>query len=85
MSLTGGKKSRRASRRTSKRASKGASRKGSRRASKNPWMIFTKKHRASVIAKLKKSKKYAEGQKGAMKLQQDAMSEMGAMYRAQKK
>lgn len=84
MSLTGGKKSRRASRRATKKSSKSASRRSSRRASKNPWITFTKKHRASVVAKLRKSRKYPEGQKGAMKIQQDALKEMGILYRARK-
>jgi len=85
MSFTGGKKSRRKSaRRSSKRSSKSSSRKSARRQTKNPWIAFTKKHRASVIAKLTKSKKYPEGKKGALKLQQDALREMSAMYHAKK-
>jgi hypothetical protein len=53
------------------------------RKSKNPWIEFTKKHRASVVSGLKKKKNYSDG-KGQLKLQQDALKEMGKMYRERK-
>lgn len=86
------RKSRSGARRSSRKGSRRASRKVSRKSRKsrraqrgggNKWLTFTKKHRASTIAMLKKKKNYGEG-KGQLKLQQDALKEMSKMYKSQK-
>jgi hypothetical protein len=93
---TGGAKvsRRRSSRKVSKRksskrrvSSRVSKRKSSKRRStrkKSAYIMFTMKHRKSVVEALKKKKNYGEG-KGQQKLQQDAMKELARMWNAQKK